>query len=327
MSVLCSGSFVADILVPDLPHIGPPGSLTYAPNGIILSPGGHSGNVAIDLTQLGVKDVHAAGSVGNDMMGEFLVEQLNSSGVIVHSEIQEGITTAKNIALLVRGQDRRFIAELTANSLLTPRFLTKTMDTVKPKIFYQGTLGGLPYIEEELVTILRHVKRLGSLTLVDVIMPSTGWGYLEPALPEIDILHCNIDEGRNLTGLNDSVDIIRALLDNGPNSVVLTDGNNGLIAGTQNFLVEMPAFNVEQIDPTGAGDALFAGIINFLSHHENPNVVFKETIFKDALVQGQAAGAACVTGVWATTNVQHGKVSELLKSQEEILEKTKTMIR
>ncbi len=327
MSVLCSGSFVADILVPDLPHIGPPGSLTYAPNGIKLSPGGHSGNVAIDLAQLGVKDVHAAGSVGNDMMGEFLVEQLDSSGVIVHSEIQEGITTAKNIALLVRGQDRRFIAELTANSLLTPRFLTKTMDTVKPKIFYQGTLGGLPYIEEELVTILRHVKGLGSLTLVDVIMPSTGWGYLEPALPEIDILHCNIDEGRNLTGLNDSVDIIRALLDNGPNSVVLTDGNNGLIAGTQNFLVEMPAFNVEQIDPTGAGDALFAGIINFLSPHENPNIVFKETIFKDALVQGQAAGAACVTGVGATTNVQHGKVSELLKSQEEILEKTKTMIR
>jgi hypothetical protein len=55
MSIFCSGSFVADIIVPDLPRIGPLGSLTYAPNGIHLSPGGHSSNLAINLTQLGVK--------------------------------------------------------------------------------------------------------------------------------------------------------------------------------------------------------------------------------------------------------------------------------
>lgn len=325
MSVLCSGSFVADILVPDLPHIGPPGSLTYAPNGIKLSPGGHSGNVAIDLAQLGVNNVHATGSIGDDMMGEFLVGQLDSSGVNVHSEIQKDITTAKNIALLVRGQDRRFIAELTANSMLTPRFLTKTMDTVKPKIFYQGTLGGLPYIEGEIISLLRHAKSLGALTLVDVIMPSNGWDYLKRALPEVDILHCNVDEGRNITGLLDSADITRTLLDKGTKSVVLTDGNKGLIAGTRDFLVEMPAFEVEQIDPTGAGDALFAGIITYLSGLKTPDTVFTLETFTEALVQGQAAGAACVTGVGATTNVKQEQVSSILRSKEEILEKTKAV--
>ncbi|MCJ7731905.1 PfkB family carbohydrate kinase, partial [Candidatus Bathyarchaeota archaeon] len=76
MSILCSGSFVADILVPDLPEIGPPGSLTYAPNGIHLSPGGHSSNVAINLAQLGACNIHAVGSIGEDEMGEFLIDQL-----------------------------------------------------------------------------------------------------------------------------------------------------------------------------------------------------------------------------------------------------------
>lgn len=107
MSVLCSGSFVADIMIPDLPHIGLPGSLTYAPKGIILSPGGHSANVAINLAQLGLKFVHAVGSIGNDMMGGFMVDQLESRGVNVHAERQKS-TTAKNVALLVRGGGQAF---------------------------------------------------------------------------------------------------------------------------------------------------------------------------------------------------------------------------
>ena len=34
MSVLCSGSYLVDFIVPDLPRIGGPGTLTYAPEGI-----------------------------------------------------------------------------------------------------------------------------------------------------------------------------------------------------------------------------------------------------------------------------------------------------
>ena len=108
MSVLCSGSYLADFIVPDLPEIGPPGSLVYAPRGIHLSPGGHSANVAVDLVQLGQAEVHSTGCVGDDSVGELLVSMLRRRGVQVHPQVAEGVTTAKNIALIVRGQDRRF---------------------------------------------------------------------------------------------------------------------------------------------------------------------------------------------------------------------------
>ena len=314
-------------MVPDLPHIGSPGSLTYAPSGIKLSPGGHSANVAIDLAQLGVHDVHATGSIGKDMMGGFLVEQLQARGVKVHSEVHKDTTTAKNIALLVKGEDRRFIAELTANSLLSPGFLTETMTSVKPMIFYQGTLGGLPHIEAELPDVLRHVNGLGAFTFIDVIMPSNGWDYLLPSLPGVDMFHCNMDEGKDLTGLDNPAQIVDFLLDQGARGVISTDGQNGLTAGTKNFLLEMPSYNVTQLDPTGAGDALCAGIINFIQTLPNPRDVFSADKFTEALLLGQASGAACVTGIGATTNVTKGNVSQILQSKGELLENTRTMRR
>jgi sugar/nucleoside kinase (ribokinase family) len=275
---------------------------------------------------LGHPDVHATGSIGKDMMGGFLVEQLESSGVNVHSEVHEGTTTAKNIALLVSGEDRRFIAELTANSLLTPKFLTEALTSVKPSVYYQGTLGGLPHIEAELRSTLEHAKTLGALTFLDVIMPSNGWEYLTPTLPVVDLLHCNMDEGRAVTGLENPKEIVESLLGHGVKGVIVTDGKNGLIAGTEDFIVEMPSFEVTQMDPTGAGDALCAGIINFIRTLGGSSVFTLDSFIRGMLV-GQAAGAACVTGVGATTNVTKNNISKILKFKDKIIGNTRTMKR
>jgi sugar/nucleoside kinase (ribokinase family) len=322
MSVLCSGSFVADIMIPDLPHIGPPGSLTYAPKGIILSPGGHSANVAIDLAQLGLKFVHAVGSIGNDMMGGFMVDQLESRGVSVHAERQES-TTAKNVALLVRGEDRRFIAELTANSMLTSGFLRDAIDQVSPKVFYQGTLGGLPDIENNISKILQFAHGKGALTFLDVIMPTNGWEYLEDAYPSIDIFHCNIQEGSALTGRADPGAMVDYLVDKGIKLVLISDGGEGVTAGLDDIRVFMPAFVVPQEDATGTGDALCAGIINaILGKSVGLGQIHDPDILVDLLLSGQATGAACVTGVGATTNVRPEIIERILKGKDKVLGNT-----
>lgn len=317
MGILCSGSFVADILVPDLPHIGSPGSLTYAPNGIHLSPGGHSANVAINLAQLKADDVYAVGSIGKDEMGRFLVDQLKNRGVTPLPEIHENSTTAKNVALLVKGEDRRYISELTANSLLTIEHLQASINKVKPKIFYQGTLGGLPEIEKNLPELLEKTHK-ESLNFIDVIMPSHGWGYLESAYPFIHIFHANQLEAYNLTGERDPHGAIRRLNQLGIVFVIISDAQNGVVAGTKEYHIEMPVYQVTQRDPTGAGDALSAGIICSIQKNDftiddilNPDVMIELLLF------GQAAGAACVTGLGATTNVSMKNVKSILEQQRD----------
>lgn len=316
MGILCSGSFVADILVPDLPHIGSPGSLTYAPNGIHLSPGGHSANVAINLAQLEADNVYAVGSIGRDEMGSFLVDQLKNRGVNPLPEIHEDSTTAKNVALLVKGEDRRYISELTANSLLTTEYLQASINKVKPKIFYQGTLGGLPSIEKNLREILENNQ--DSINFLDVIMPSHGWNYLDSASPHIHIFHANQLEAYNLTGENDPHSALKRLNQMGIKLAIISDAQNGVIAGTKMHHVEMPAYRVPQRDATGAGDALSAGILNFIqkNHFSIHDIVSPEAMI-EILLYGQAAGAACVTGIGATTNVTMKNVKSIVEEQRD----------
>lgn len=325
MSILCSGSFVADILVPDLPEIGPPGSLTYAPNGIHLSPGGHSSNVAIDLAQLGADNIHAAGSVGEDEIGEFLIKQLRDRGVTPLPETQTRSTTAKNVALLVRGEDRRYIAELTANSLLSKEHLVKAIRLTEPKLFYQGTLGGLPRIEKDLQSILLEAKQYTVLNFIDVIMPSTGWGYLASAYSMMNIFHANQLEASNLTHEKDLYRALTMLNRAGVQLAIITDAQNGVIAGTEKHHITMPAFKVKQIDPTGAGDALSAGILAYLWKNQDKvhNLTEPETII-EMLLAGQAAGAACVTDLGATTAVTMKKVKNIIDQQgDQVKENTR----
>ena len=328
MSVLCSGSYLADFIVPDLPEIGAPGSLVYAPRGIHLSPGGHSANVAIDLVQLGHEDVHSTGCVGDDPVGELIVTLLRSHGVQVHPQVAEGVATAKNIALIVKSQDRRFIAELTANTLLEPGHVETLIRGLCPRVFYQGTVGGLRRIDPCLDEVLDVARAAGSMTLVDAIPPTDGWGSLMDALSGVDVFHCNLREARSMLGADEPKGLLGELVARGVRLAMVSDGAEGLYASTESLFAYMPAFSVEEVDPTGAGDALCSGVIKAL---------FDDLVFPGQLstmeperltrlmLRGQAAGAACVTGVGATTEVTWRRVDSLMSDQAALLLESATV--
>jgi fructokinase len=305
-----------DIVAPHLPEMIAPGGLVYAPHGITMNVGGHAVNVAIDLAQLGVDNVAAAGCIGDDILGEFIVDTLKTSGVDPRPEKTREVGTAKNIALTVEGEDRRFIAELAANTLLSPSHLIKLL-CEHPRILYIGTIGGLQNVDTHLQEILRQAHELGSTNIVDVIPPTeSDWKHLIKALPDIDILHLNDDESRLVTEFGDPLLAAEALRAQGVKIVVVTCGCKGLVASYRNTIIKMPAFRVKESDSTGAGDALCAGIIhNLLSKQDFINLNL-ETIL-DALLEGQAAGAACVTEPGATTAVTRVNVDLLLRSQGE----------
>jgi sugar/nucleoside kinase (ribokinase family) len=322
MSVLCSGSYLADFIVPDLPEIGAPGSLVYAPRGIHLSPGGHSANVAMDLVQLGHEEVHSTGCVGADPVGELIVNLLRSRGVRVYPQVVEGVATAKNIVLIVRGQDRRFIAELTANTLLEPGHVEGLIRRLRPSVFYQGTVGGLRRIDPCLDEVLDVARGAGSMTMVDAIPPMDGWGSLMDALCSVDVFHCNLREARSMLGADEPKVLLGELVARGVRLATVSDGAEGLYASTESLFVHMPAFRVEEVDPTGAGDALCAGLIKaFIDDGVSPGqlgALDAEGLTK-LMLRGQAAGAACVTGVGATTEVTWQKAASLIRGQAALL--------
>jgi ribokinase len=317
--VLCAGSFVCDIVAAGLPSIGKPGDLIYAPQGIRLSVGGHSANVSIGLVQLGQENVAATGCIGDDLFGEYLEKELSRSGVRTYPEILTDVSTAKNIALVVEGEDRRFYSELAANTMLSPDHVLSALDETKPRVFFLGTVGGLRLIDRQLTEMLGKAQNRQCLTLVDIIMPNGGgWEQLPESLHLIDVLHCNDTESAALTGIDNPFEAVDELLRGGVAFVIITMGSRGLLACTKRLKLQLPAFRVDAVDPTGAGDALCAGLIHALleaSADKGRYHFTDEGFLKRALLEGAAAGAACVTALGATTAVTRKKVDWLIKEQ------------
>jgi len=307
-----------DIVAPHLPAITPPGGLIYAPKGITINIGGHAANVSVDLAQLGQKSVAAAGCVGDDMLGKYIRETLKGAGVDPRPQVLKSTSTAKNIALTVEGEDRRFIAELAANTLLTPDHVISLL-TEAPRIIFLGTIGGLKYIDADLHRILASAHASGTTTVVDVIPPTEpDWSHLTKTLGGIDILHLNADEAHRVTGLSDPLSAARKLRKGGAHTIIVTMGSSGLVALRGEAEITMPSFKVKEVDTTGAGDALCAGLIHRLLKAKDLSVV-SEDEFMSALLEGQAAGAACVTSAGATTSVNSQNVEELLREQAEAI--------
>ncbi|GAH33106.1 unnamed protein product, partial [marine sediment metagenome] len=79
IDVVCMGILVADILTSPIDRIPEAGQLASADE-IFLSGGGHAHNTPISLARLGAK-VAVMGKVGNDLFGNFVIEDLRKEGV------------------------------------------------------------------------------------------------------------------------------------------------------------------------------------------------------------------------------------------------------
>ena len=310
---------MCDIIAADLPRISEPGELVYAPRGIELHVGGHAANVAIDLTKMRQTGIAAAGGVGDDPLGAFVVAELEEHGVEVHAERPAGFHTAKNLALVVRGEDRRFHAELSANTMLSPGHVLRVIEETRPRAFYQGTVGGMRLIDGRLDEILGGARRFGCVTAVDVVMPHEGgWRRLEEALPLADVFHCNDREGAALTGADDPLAASERILRKGVGLCLITMGPGGLLAANGETRLRMPVFKVEAVDPTGAGDAFCAGVIGaILDSGMDPDGIPRapRDALRGILLRGAAAGAACVSAPGATTAVSKETVDRLTMEQ------------
>ena len=326
MLVTCTGILVVDLIAAHLPKVSSPGELTYVPKGIEMHMGGHCGNVSIDLRKLGVKkgEVSAIGAVGKDIFGDFLEGLLKENGIVTYLQRVSEVGTSKDLILVVRNEDRRFHVDVGANMRLNPEYILAVLEEEKPQIFYAGGVGFTGKLDEQLSVVLRKAREMGCVTFVDPVTPyMRGWNFIVSSLKWMDIFHCNKDEAKEITGKENPQEAAKWMRRKGAEIVIISLGEKGLIAVTEDRIFEMSAFKVPIVDPSGAGDALCAGIIHGLLRlmdrkgREISDLSEKELV--DVLLEGEAAGAACVTMVGTTTAVTKENVARILREQKEEL--------
>jgi len=319
--VLACGFLVADIVVADLERVAGPGEVVHAPRGIQLHVGGHPANVSIDLVKLGVpaQKVGVCGAVGRDLFGDFIEGVLRSYGLQVYVQRVDAPTN-KNVILVVRGEDRRFHVELGASRLLPPEVVVELASRLRPRIFYLAS-GITDRVDERIEEVFRAAAGGGALTFADLVQPfGKGWEYIVPALPHVSVLHCNREEAAGLTGLANPLEAARRILGWGVDLALVTFGAEGALAAAGGVAVVQKGFEVEVVDPTGAGDAFCAGVMLKLLElglrpSELAGLGWRE--LAELLAFAQAVGAAACTAPGTTEGVSRERVEELLRRQRE----------
>ena len=263
--VVCAGILVSDLFVPPLQEIPRPGQLvSIAPP--LYQSGGCAANTGIDLATLGIR-VRVSGRVGDDALGQQVIDELASSGVDT-SGISRSSTsvTSQTVVISVAGDDRRFMHCVGANAEYTASQVAAGAEGADVLVI--GGFLVLPSLDPaELIPVLDGARAAGARVLLDVVVPLGEPGLDEqvrPLFAHIDGFLPNRDEAAVLTGREDPVEQAQALLAWGCPWVVITCGADGAVFADGSRVIEVKPLPVDYLDGSGAGDAFTAGIVTGL---------------------------------------------------------------
>ena len=262
VSVGCAGILVSDTFCGPIAELPREGQL-LAVDALPTKAGGCAANVAIDLVKQGIA-VEVSGCLGSDASAKVLLASLEEHGVgcerIVYTD---RFPTSKTVILLVAGQDRRYIHSFGANSAFQVSHIDR--EWVKQlKVFYLGGLFLMPVFHlEEFLDLLAFCRQHGVITVVDVVIPENAPlpGDLTSMLRLSDYFLPNNDEARLLTGLESPHDQLQFFLEHEANTVFITLGKRGVLAGRGDEYWQAGVYDIKQVDPSGSGDAFDAGIV------------------------------------------------------------------
>lgn len=262
---------------------------TVLGHGFVANPGGKGANQAVACALMGVQ-THMVGSVGNDSFGTKLIRSLIDAGVLVeHVRTLPDIPTG-TATILRSGGDNRIVVDPGANA-------TTGIDevcAVIEKFEGEGNVF-LTQLECDLDTTLdatAYATEFGFYTVLNAApaceLPSDIYQFL-------DLVCVNEVEALALTGINpiDETSVTRALMSlvaRGCHAAIITLGARGSVALVGGDIVRVPAFRVDVVDTTGAGDAYIGVLVAEIADGKD---------IADAMVDASAAGALATTHVGA----------------------------
>lgn len=265
--------------------------------------GGAPANVAVGLARLGVS-VGFVGKIGSDPFGEFLRRTLDRAGVDIELlRVSEGArTTLAFVASRSDGQkDICFYRNPGADTLLTaeevsPGYLQSA------RLFHFGSvsLSKSPAREATMHAAL-IARGAGLLVSYDPNWRPSLWndpreanGRIWEAMALADVVHCAEEEWEFITGASDLPAGARRILQAGPQLVVVTRGERGCYFDDGLSRGEVAGFEVDVVDPLGAGDAFVAAMISQVMYARK-KVKLSEGQLREIMTYANAAGALACT--------------------------------
>ncbi|MBQ7486374.1 MAG: carbohydrate kinase family protein [Clostridia bacterium] len=287
--VFVMGDINIDLVVPGVETLPPMGSEMVIP-AMPTFVGGGAALFAMGTAKLGMKTVFQ-GRIGRDPYGAFIRQEIRRVGVddtLLHDDERP-----TGISICFTGpRDRCFVTCAGTNDGLSLDELN--LDEVRNArhIHLTGYQGAANH--DEYKRTLINIREMGNITVsMDVGWDPTGeWPEAICELfPLIDIVLMNETECLHYMR-RETVHTCAARIAESAGMAVIKLGSRGSLACRSGRILEVPAFRVEAVDTTGAGDSFNAGFISAYLRGENTEI---------CLMTGNACGALSVTAMGGNT--------------------------
>jgi ribokinase len=254
--ILVIGSVNMDI-VARVDHVPAPGENVRGGDFATI-PGGKGANQAVACARLGA-ETRLLARVGDDAFGTRLRAGLDSSGVRTDA-VAAAAGCPSGVALILvdaRGQNS-IVVTAGANGRLTPA----DVEAARPLIAdADAVILQLEVPAETVERALALAAEVGTLTVVDAGPPRSP---VDRAVFGAGVLTPNEAEAASLLGLAPGSappeDLAAALLARGAKAVVLKAGSRGAVVADARGVQCVPAFKIDPVDTTAAGDAFTAAL-------------------------------------------------------------------
>ena len=263
MKVVCIGEMLIDFVCTDIDA----GLITGEQ--FVKKPGGAPANVAAAVGRLG-GDVLFFSAVGDDAFGHFLVKEIMQYGVDVsHIQYTATPTTLAFVSLANDGE-RDFIFNRGADAELV---LSPEQQTLidKDTVLHLGAATALldGPLFNTYTAVARQASLQGNIISFDPnyradLWPGQAHEFVARCQPFLDVAHMvkvSEEELTLLTGQADYVIGAAALLKHGVQLVFVTLGSQGCFVATPDTHFIVPAYKIDALDSTGAGDAFIGTML------------------------------------------------------------------
>ena len=289
--VICIGTALVDSIIRgfDPAPVTVSGYLAEAGS---LHAGGEAVNGSVAAARLGLRTAILC-FLGCDGAGDIVEAALRRAGVATELIVRSGGHPTPVTTMFVREDGtRKSITNGAHRYNFHPERYAGCFSQTRAVIL--GSLFRAPFNDTDVISgVLHAAKACGATVFADTKLPNfhpLALDDLADLLPLVDYITPNEDEARYYTGRDTPEEMAEVFLRYGVGHVIIKRGAQGCYFRGPG--ISLPAFPVDAVDATGAGDNFLAGFAAGILRGDGP---------AEALRFASACGAICATAAGAGT--------------------------
>lgn len=224
--------------------------------------GGSAANTAMGIADLGGKAAYTC-KVADDDIGTFYIKDMQERGVDHAGEPGDG-QTGTCVILITKDAERTMLTCLGASTSLHADDIQEELIKQSKYIYVEGYLFTQEPTRTAALQAIALAKRNGvkvAFTVSDPFLIQYHRDEFRQLIEgPVDLVFCNLEEARAITGKHDAMDCAHYLHEHAEN-VALTMGANGSLLMHDGETIAIEGVTVAAKDTTGAGDMYAAGVL------------------------------------------------------------------